>query len=49
MVFLGVDYWTNRLPVLAVLQALFSPADFARCVRVTDDPMEAARFVIGFE
>lgn len=49
MVFLGVDYWTNRLPVLAVLKALFTPADFARCVRVTDDPMEAARFVIGFE
>lgn len=49
MVFLGVDYWTRQLPVMAVLQALFSPTDFARCVRVTDDPMEAARFVIGFE
>ena len=45
MVFFGVEYWTRTLPVLPVLKSLFKPADFDRCVHLTDDPDEAVRFI----
>jgi hypothetical protein len=45
MVFFGVEYWTRTMPVLPVLKSLFKPADFDRCVHVTDDPDEAVRFI----
>lgn len=48
MVFFGHQYWTEKFPVIQVLEKLFSTEDFARCVRVTDDPMEAVRFIVGF-
>lgn len=48
MVLLGVDYWTRSLPVVAVLEKLFRPEDFAQRVRVTDDVDEAAAFLLDF-
>ena len=48
MVFFGRQYWTEAFPVIPVLEKLFSGEDFARCVRVTDDPSEAARFIVEF-
>ena len=49
MVLLGVDYWTTKYPVVALLRQLFAPDDFARCVKVTDDVEIAARFVAEFD
>jgi predicted Rossmann-fold nucleotide-binding protein len=46
MTFYGVDYWTNRIPAVPVLQALFHPEDFAKYVLVTDDPEEIVDFVV---
>jgi predicted Rossmann-fold nucleotide-binding protein len=48
MVLLGRAYWTERHPVLAVLQSLFTPEDFTRFVLVTDDPDEAAACITAF-
>ena len=45
MVFLGRAYWSETIPAIPVLQALFKPEDFARYVFVTDDVGEAADFV----
>jgi predicted Rossmann-fold nucleotide-binding protein len=48
MVLLGADYWTRTYPVDAVLRALLNEQDYAECVRVTDDPDEAAAFIETF-
>lgn len=48
MVMLGTEYWTSTYPVVAVLQKLFSPADFAKYVLVTDDIDQAAAFIETF-
>ncbi|MFC5501175.1 LOG family protein [Lysinimonas soli] len=51
MVFLDTDYWTNRLPVRQLMDALFAMADpvvrarFDELVLVTDDIHEAVRHV----
>lgn len=45
MVFLGERYWTQTLPVRAVLASLFSREDFARYVLFTDDVNEAYGFL----
>lgn len=49
MVLLGHHYWTEHYPVLPMLQSLFTPEDFARYVRITDDLEEAAAFIIAFQ
>ena len=49
MVLLGVEYWTATYPVVDVLRKLFSPADFAKYVLLTDDVFAAARFIETFE
>lgn len=47
MIFLGREFWTEKLPVLPVLQALFvggkklAPEDFDQLVRIVDTPDEA--------
>jgi len=48
MVLFGVEYWTAKYPVVSVLQKLFTAADFAKYVLVTDDVAAAARFIEGF-
>jgi predicted Rossmann-fold nucleotide-binding protein len=48
MVLFGVQYWTTAYPVVGVLQKLFTPADFAKYVLVTDDVGAAARFIEQF-
>jgi hypothetical protein len=48
MVLIGVEYWTAEYPVVALLQKLFAPADFAKYVLVTDDIAAAARFIEQF-
>lgn len=47
MVFFGRQYWTEQFPVLQVLEKLFSADDFKQYVQVTDDPLEAARFIVA--
>jgi predicted Rossmann-fold nucleotide-binding protein len=47
MVFFGVDYWTRRYPVTAVLQTLFGER-FASHVLVTDQADEAVSFIENF-
>ncbi len=49
MVLLGVDYWTRRHPVVALLESLFERADFEARVLVTDDVEAAAAFIERFE
>ena len=48
MVLFGVRYWTEQYPVVGVLQKLFTPADFARYVLVTDNLLAAAHFIEHF-
>lgn len=48
MVLLGVQYWTTTYPVVGVLQKLFTSADFAKYVLVTDDVDTAAQFIEQF-
>ncbi|WP_421118464.1 hypothetical protein ACE2AJ_13870 [Aquihabitans daechungensis] len=46
MAFLDVDgCWTQKLPVLPVLQELFGPAQFAEAVFVSADLTEIAAFL----
>lgn len=47
MVFLGVEYWTDTYPVVAVLQRLFAD-EFARYILVTDEEQAAAHFIEQF-
>lgn len=49
MVFLGRDYWTEKIPAVAVLRNLFSPEDFEDYVLVTDDGPAAADFIESFQ
>ena len=48
MVLFGADYWTTTYPVVGVLRKLFTAADFAKYVLVTDDVGAAARFIEQF-
>jgi predicted Rossmann-fold nucleotide-binding protein len=48
MVLVGTDYWTNKFPVIPLLEKLFAPDDFSRCVLVTDDLDAAAQFIECF-
>jgi hypothetical protein len=48
MVLFGVQYWTVTYPVVGVLQKLFTPADFAKYVLVTDDVEATADFIERF-
>ena len=41
MVLLGVDYWTRRLPVWSVLDALSDGRDYRDLITITDDADEA--------
>lgn len=46
MAFLDTDgWWTRRLPVLPVLRELFGADEFARSVRVAEDPDELLDFL----
>jgi predicted Rossmann-fold nucleotide-binding protein len=45
MVFVGSKFWSESVPALPVLKALFKPDDFAKFVLVTDDALEAADFI----
>jgi predicted Rossmann-fold nucleotide-binding protein len=49
MVLVGMNYWTETLPALPLLQKLFSPSDFSKYVLVTDDLDAAAAFIERFE
>lgn len=49
MVLLGRDYWTRELPVWAVLQALAARRDYRDLIVLTDDPVEAAAVIRGYE
>jgi predicted Rossmann-fold nucleotide-binding protein len=48
MVLLGSKYWTQDYPVVAVLEKLFTTADYDKYVLVTDDVDEAASFIERF-
>jgi predicted Rossmann-fold nucleotide-binding protein len=48
MVLLGSKYWTQDYPVVAVLEKLFTAADYGKYVLVTDDIDEAASFIEEF-
>jgi len=48
MVMFGVEYWTKKYPVVGVLKKLFTRAEFAKYVLVTDDVAAAARFIEQF-
>jgi hypothetical protein len=48
MVLFGIQYWTTKHPVVGVLQSLFTPADFAKHILVTDDVDAAAAFIDHF-
>jgi len=45
MIFLSANYWTNNIPVKAVLENLFKSDDFKNNVLFTDDPAEVIAFV----
>ena len=55
MIFLDSDYWTNKLPVHQLVDALFETADpvvvkaFKKLVLVTDDIREAAEHLDAFQ
>lgn len=40
MVFLGREYWTETKPIYPVLETLAQGKDYARWLRITDDPAE---------
>jgi hypothetical protein len=44
-----VDFWTVTRPVIAILQKLFKAADFAKFIKVTDNPDEACDFIKMFK
>jgi len=48
MVMFDVEYWTIKYPVVSVLQKLFTPAEFAKHILVTDDITAAARFIENY-
>ena len=48
MVLFDVEYWTKKYPVVDVLKKLFTSAEFAKHVLVTDDVAAAARFIDNF-
>jgi predicted Rossmann-fold nucleotide-binding protein len=48
MVLFDVEYWTTKFPVVSVLQKLFTSAEFAKHVLVTDDVTAAARFIENY-
>ncbi|HYO78352.1 MAG TPA: hypothetical protein VE010_17975 [Thermoanaerobaculia bacterium] len=45
MVFLGSAYWSETVPAIPVLRALFRPEDFEAYVFLTDDVAAAADFI----
>jgi hypothetical protein len=45
----GSDYWKHKLPVVPLLEKLFTPADFEKYVLVTDDLDAAAMFIERFQ
>lgn len=47
MVFFGTRFWTEEMPVVAVLRRLFKE-EFDQMVLVTDDPMGAVDFITSF-
>lgn len=46
MVFLDRAYWTETLPAVPLLRALAGTRPYAELVHVTDDPQDAARFIL---
>jgi predicted Rossmann-fold nucleotide-binding protein len=48
MVLFGIQYWTTKHPVVGVLQSLFTPADFAKHILVTDEIDAAVAFIEHF-
>lgn len=48
MVLFGVKYWTETIPVTAVLKSLLSSDDFQQNILLTDDVEAAAQFIEGF-
>ena len=46
MTFYGADYWVKQIPAVPVLQALFTPEEFARFILVTDDPTKIVDFLV---
>jgi predicted Rossmann-fold nucleotide-binding protein len=48
MVLVGIEYWNKKIPVVPLLEKLFSPEDYSKYVLVTDDLDAAARFIEGF-
>ena len=48
MVLFGVKYWTETIPVTAVLKSLLSSDDFQQNILLTDDVEAAAQFIERF-
>ena len=48
MVLIDVEYWTTQYPVVGVLRNMFTPAEFAKHILVTDDVAAAARFIENY-
>ncbi len=48
MVFLGSEYWQQKLPVIPLLQSLFGMDHFAKYVFITDSRQKATDFLLGF-
>ncbi len=46
MTFYGADYWVKQIPAVPVLQALFTPEDFASFILVTDEPEKIVDFLV---
>jgi len=49
MVLLGVDYWTRRHPVWAVLDSLSGGHDYRCLIRITDDENEVVERILDYE
>ena len=48
MVFLGVQYWSEKYPILPLLRALFEIDDFLKYILVTDYTEEVENFLLKF-
>lgn len=49
MALLGVEYWTERFPVMAVLERLSAGRPYAERIAISDDPGELVDFISSCE
>ena len=49
MALLGVEYWTERFPIMAVLERLSAGRPYAERIAISDDPDELVDFIAATE